>query len=83
MKVYTDIPSSAIDKVVIDKENSTVEVTYASSNTAYTYSADNVNQFEEAFLAEYDQPELSFGRLINASLVNGNLTLLTETTTYE
>jgi hypothetical protein len=77
VKTYDSLPSSAIDRIVIDTATNKVEVVYKSSEKHYTYSAENAESFDQQFLAEFDTEDFSVGRFINSNVSSGSLTLLT------
>lgn len=77
MKTYDNLPSSAIDRIVIDTATNKVEVVYKSSDKTYTYSAEDAASFDQQFLAEFDTEDFSVGRFINSNVSSGNLQLLT------
>jgi ABC-type taurine transport system substrate-binding protein len=76
-KTYDSLPSTAIERIVIDTAANKVEVVYKSSEKPYTYSAENAESFDQQFLAEFDTEDFSVGRFINSNVSSGNLTLLT------
>jgi ABC-type taurine transport system substrate-binding protein len=76
-KTYDSLPSSAIDRIVIDTATNKVEVVYKSSEKPYTYNAENATNFEQQFLAEFDSEDFSVGQFINSNVTSGNLQLLT------
>jgi len=82
--VYPNLPSSVIETIEIDTDNNTVSVIYKSNNKRYTYQSENATQFEQQFLAEFDQgidtgyADVSVGRFINKNVNGGGLTLLTD-----
>lgn len=77
VKTYDSLPSSAIDRIVIDTSTNKVEVVYKSSEKSYTYSTEDAASFDQQFLAEFDSEEFSVGKFINSNVSNGNLQLLT------
>lgn len=77
MKTYDNLPSSAIDRIVIDTATNKVEVVYKSSDKTYTYSAEDAASFDQQFLAEFDTEDFSVGRFINSNVSSGTLQLLT------
>jgi len=83
-KVYSNLPSSAVERVVIDTATNQVQVVYKSSEKSYTYSTEDAEQFDQQFLAEFDSAidtgysDISVGRFINSNVSAGNLTLLTD-----
>lgn len=83
-KVYSNLPSSAVERVVIDTATNQVQVVYKSSEKSYTYSTEDAEQFDQQFLAEFDSAidnglsDISVGRFINSNVSQGNLTLLTD-----
>lgn len=77
MKTYDNLPSSAIDRIVIDTATNKVEVVYKSSDKTYTYSAEDAASFDQQFLAEFDTEDFSVGRFINSNVSSGALQLLT------
>jgi hypothetical protein len=77
VKTYDNLPSSAIQQVIIDTNTNQVQVVYKSSDKQYTYSAENAAAFDQQFLAEFDTEDFSVGKFINSSVSSGNLTLLT------
>ena len=76
-KTYDSLPSTAIERIVIDTAANKVEVVYKSSEKPYTYSAENAESFDQQFLAEFDTEDFSVGRFINSNVSSGSLTLLT------
>ena len=78
MKTYDNLPSSAIDRVVIDTNNNQVQVVYKSSEKSYTYSTEDADTFDQQFLSEFDNQDFSVGKFINSNVSQGNLTLLTD-----
>ena len=76
-KTYDSLPSTAIERIVIDTATNKVEVVYKSSEKPYTYSAENAESFDQQFLAEFDTEDFSVGRFINSNVSSGSLTLLT------
>tara|TARA_A100001234_G_scaffold179224_1_gene161473 strand:+ start:777 stop:1013 length:237 start_codon:yes stop_codon:yes gene_type:complete len=78
MKTYDNLPSSAIDRVIIDNNTNQVQVVYKSSEKSYTYSTEDADQFDQQFLSEFDNQDFSVGKFINSNVSQGNLTLLTD-----
>jgi hypothetical protein len=78
MKTYDDLPSSAIDRVIIDNNTNQVQVVYKSSEKSYTYSTEDADTFDQQFLSEFDSQDFSVGKFINSNVSQGNLTLLTD-----
>tara|TARA_B100001142_G_C14200329_1_gene603521 strand:+ start:390 stop:626 length:237 start_codon:yes stop_codon:yes gene_type:complete len=78
MKTYDDLPSSAIDRVIIDNNTNQVQVVYKSSEKSYTYSTEDADTFDQQFLSEFDSQDFSVGKFINSNVSKGNLTLLTD-----
>jgi len=78
MKTYDNLPSSAIDRVIIDNNTNQVQVVYKSSEKSYTYSTEDAEQFDQQFLSEFDNQDFSVGKFINSNVSAGNLTLLTD-----
>lgn len=78
MKTYDNLPSSAIDRVIIDNHTNQVQVVYKSSEKSYTYSTEDADQFDQQFLSEFDNQDFSVGKFINSNVSQGNLTLLTD-----
>lgn len=78
MKTYDNLPSSAIDRIVIDTQTNQVQVVYKSSEKSYTYSTEDADTFDQQFLSEFDNQDFSVGRFINSNVSAGNLTLLTD-----
>ena len=78
MKTYDNLPSSAIDRVIIDNNTNQVQVVYKSSEKSYTYSTEDAEQFDQQFLSEFDNQDFSVGKFINSNVSQGNLTLLTD-----
>lgn len=76
VKTYDQLPSSAIDRIVIDTKSNSVEVVYKSSEKSYTYSTEDATSFDQQFLSEFDATDFSVGRFINSNVSAGNLTLL-------
>jgi hypothetical protein len=76
VKTYDQLPSSAIERIVIDTKTNSVEVVYKSSEKSYTYSTENADSFDQQFLSEFDSTDFSVGRFINSNVSAGNLTLL-------
>jgi len=77
MTTYDNLPSSAINRIVIDTDTNKVEVVYKSSDKTYTYSAEDAALFNQQFLAEFDTEDFSVGRFINSNVSSGSLQLLT------
>ena len=77
-KVYSNLPSSAVERVVIDTATNQVQVVYKSSEKSYTYSTEDAEQFDQQFLSEFDNQDFSVGKFINSNVSAGNLTLLTD-----
>jgi len=81
-QIIQNLPSSAIDSVEIG--DTTVKITYKSSNKEYTYAVEDSDDFQSRFLAEIpysDSPEeddKSVGRFINQSINDGTLKLLVD-----
>ena len=78
MKTYDNLPSSAIDRVIIDNNTNQVQVVYKSSEKGYTYSTEDADSFDQQFLSEFDNQDFSVGKFINSNVSQGNLTLLTD-----
>ena len=78
MKTYDNLPSSAIDRVIIDNNTNQVQIVYKSSEKSYTYSTEDADQFDQQFLSEFDNQDFSVGKFINSNVSQGNLTLLTD-----
>ena len=78
MKTYDNLPSSAIDRVIIDNNTNQVQVVYKSSEKSYTYSTEDADSFDQQFLSEFDSQDFSVGKFINSNVSQGNLTLLTD-----
>lgn len=78
MKTYDNLPSSAIDRIVIDTNTNQVQVVYKSSEKSYTYSTEDADTFDQQFLSEFDNQDFSVGKFINSNVSAGNLTLLTD-----
>ena len=78
MKTYDNLPSSAIDRVIIDNNTNQVQVVYKSSEKSYTYSTEDADTFDQQFLSEFDNQDFSVGKFINSNVSAGNLTLLTD-----
>ena len=78
MKTYDNLPSSAIDRVIIDNNTNQVQVVYKSSEKSYTYSTEDAEKFDQQFLSEFDNQDFSVGKFINSNVSAGNLTLLTD-----
>jgi hypothetical protein len=76
VKTYDQLPSSAIERIVIDTKTNSVEVVYKSSEKSYTYSTEDATSFDQQFLSEFDTTDFSVGRFINSNVSAGNLTLL-------
>jgi hypothetical protein len=76
-KTYDSLPSSAIERIVIDTATNKVEVVYKSSDKSYTYNAEDAANFEQQFLSEFDSQDFSVGRFINSNVTSGSLQLLT------
>lgn len=76
VKTYDQLPSSAIERIVIDTQSNSVEVIYKSSEKSYTYSTEDATSFDQQFLSEFDSTDFSVGRFINSNVSAGNLTLL-------
>ena len=77
VKTYDSLPSSAVERIVIDTATNKVEVVYKSSEKPYTYSAEDATVIDQQFLAEFDTEDFSVGRFINSNVSSGNLQLLT------
>ena len=77
VKTYDALPSSAVERIVIDTTTNKVEVVYKSSEKSYTYSTEDATSFDQQFLAEFDNTDFSVGKFINSNVNSGNLTLLT------
>lgn len=77
VKTYDTLPSSAIERIVIDTNTNKVEVVYKSSDKSYTYSTENAESFDQQFLAEFDTEDFSVGKFINSNVTSGTLQLLT------
>jgi len=77
VKTYDNLPSSAIQQVIIDTNTNQVQVVYKSSDKQYTYSAEDAAAFDQQFLAEFDTEDFSVGKFINSNVSSGNLQLLT------
>ena len=78
MKTYDNLPSSAIDRIIIDNNTNQVQVVYKSSEKSYTYSTEDADQFDQQFLSEFDNQDFSVGKFSNSNVSQGNLTLLTD-----
>ena len=78
MKTYDNLPSSAIDRVIIDNNTNQVQVVYKSSEKSFTYSTEDADSFDQQFLSEFDNQDFSVGKFINSNVSAGNLTLLTD-----
>jgi hypothetical protein len=78
VKTYDSLPSSAIDRIVIDTATNKVEVVYKSSEKTYTYSAEDAASFDQQFLSEFDTADFSVGKFIHSNVSSGNLQLLTD-----
>ena len=78
MKTYDNLPSSAIDRVIIDNNTNQVQVVYKSTEKSYTYSTEDADSFDQQFLSEFDNQDFSVGKFINSNVSQGNLTLLTD-----
>jgi hypothetical protein len=77
IKVYDQLPSSAISEIKINTDLNTVEVTYRPGRS-YTYSTEDALSVNQQFLAEFETDDFSVGRFINESVRGGQLTLLTD-----
>ena len=77
VKTYDSLPSSAVERIVIDTATNKVEVVYKSSDKTYTYSAEDAALFNQQFLSEFDNTDFSVGKFINSNVNSGTLTLLT------
>jgi len=77
VKTYDSLPSSAVERIVIDTATNKVEVVYKSSEKSYTYSTENAESFDQQFLSEFDNTDFSVGQFINSNVSSGNLQLLT------
>lgn len=83
-KVYPEIPSSVVEKIIVDTDVNQVSIVYKSNQKTYTYKAEDAAQFEQQLLAEFDQgidngySDISIGRFVNQSVHGGQLTLLTD-----
>jgi len=78
VKNYQNVPSNAIDSIIIDSDTNKVTLKYKSSDKTYTYSSENATEFDTQLLAEFDSEDISVGRLINQSINKGMLQLITE-----
>lgn len=78
MYTYDQLPSNAIDRVVIDSAEGTVEVVYKSSQRSYTYSTEDTETFNRQFLAEFESEDVSIGRFISDNVGNGTLQILND-----
>ena len=41
VKTYAELPSSAVDKIIVDTDTNQVQVVYKSNQRSYTYSTEN------------------------------------------
>lgn len=78
VKNYQEIPSSAINNIVIDTAANTVSIQYNSSDKNYTYSTEDAVSFDQELLSEFDSEEISVGSFINQNVSNGTLKLLVD-----
>ena len=80
VETFENLPSSAVESIVIDSEENKVVIQYKSSQKNYTYSTEDADTFRQQFMAEFDatNEEVSVGRFINQSVSNGTLTLLVD-----
>ena len=78
VKNYQNVPSNAIDSIIIDNDTNKVTLKYKSSDRTYTYSSENAAEFDTQLLAEFDSEDISVGRLVNQSISNGMLQLITD-----
>lgn len=78
VKNYQEIPSSAINNIVIDTAANTVSIQYNSSDKNYTYSTEDAASFDQELLSEFDSEEISVGSFINQNVSNGTLKLLVD-----
>lgn len=78
VKTYDSLPSSAVERIVIDTATNKVEVVYKSSDKSYTYSTENATSFDQQFLSEFDTEDFSVGKFINSNVNSGTLQLLTD-----
>lgn len=82
--IYPNLPSSVVERIEIDTDNNQVSVVYKSNNKRYTYQSEDATQFEQQFLAEFDQgvdsgyADVSVGSFINKNVNGGGLTLLSD-----
>jgi len=79
VKNYQEIPSSAINNIVIDTEKNTVSIQYNNNNNKiYTYSTEDAASFDQQLLAEFDSDDISVGSFVNQNVMNGTLQLLAD-----
>jgi ATP-dependent Zn protease len=79
VKNYQEIPSSAINNIVIDTEKNTVSIQYNNNNDKiYTYSTEDAESFDQQLLAEFDSDDISVGSFVNQNVMNGTLQLLAD-----
>ena len=83
VKTYAELPSSAVDKIIVDTDTNQVQVVYKSNQRSYTYSTENAEQFDQMLLTEFADglsngyADVSIGKLVNNAVSNGTLQLLT------
>jgi len=83
VKTYAELPSSAVDKIIIDTDNNQVQVVYKTNQRSYTYNTENAEQFDQMLLTEFaaglnnGYADVSIGKLVNNAVSDGTLTLLT------
>ena len=83
LKTYDQIPSSAVDKIIVDTDTNQVQIVYKSNQRSYTYSTENAEQFDQMLLTEFADGlsngyvDVSIGKLVNNAVSNGTLQLLT------
>lgn len=77
VKTYDQLPSSAINQILIDTDNNTVTVQYKSNGNpaaaGYEYSVEDAVAFDTQFLAEFDNQDFSVGSFINEQVNTGAL----------
>ena len=83
VKTYDELPSSAVDKIIIDTDSNQVQIVYKSNQRSYTYSTENAEQFDQMLLTEFADglnngfADVSIGKLVNNAVSSGTLQLLT------
>jgi len=87
VKTYSDLPSSAVNRIDVDTENNTVVVQYKAGNnpaaSGYKYAVEDASAFDVEFLAEFDQQDFSVGQFLNEKLNSGVLTATGDQVPFE